>query len=757
MLSTTSCNPNRIPYPKLVLRVGALGNQRFGIKNQIEGDPVAISAALKQQIAEVLCVLAQETDDIYCREAGKHFAPVPSGWLYRGRRALGWFFRGSHDCWRRAELAGKPAPVYSQDKPLISILGGLADGADLMFSEIVKDWNTPKKRAGQHDLVDWEHIPVIVVEEGKTAKKDDNAFVIGTIPAKSPESLFTGTGVLARDEAQMKAGIVRRRAYGYRAQSEVLRHHSDLLIAVWDPDTEGKAGGTSESVDLALRERIPVLAIRLRQGPVASPGVPVIETRLLRRPSDLLSDEVSAKTWQENIKDCLHRILSFPESASSHGHHKADHRAPATAYDPRIAYTCFLDSRPISAPWPAWLWHGLQYLIGLNSGKRHKNPGPRTGEAGTCDYHYGQVKNWASDVSGAYGDAHRGGVLASYVLAALAVIFAVMGSHFAAAGVGAAWLILISATEVLFILAMLALACTSGVEDWHEVYTDTRILAESVRCMKYIGPLGGHTPLPKLPPHLWGKMDPDAEDQVPHDPRRIWTIWFFRALVRQAPLRIVSPGFPETPVEQKDWLKTNWIGNQPHSQPGPKAGSQTAYHVKNSKAYDNLYHWLEYIAAGMFIAVIAAACIHLGEVVWHALAHAGEAHHHQQHTSASHVDPGMYDGGAAPSASGGANAVAMISFQAVLFWLCVLGPVTLAAIGGFLSQIDAVRLRQRSESMLLLLAERRKVLDRLRLDNPDSVEARWSLATEVAATAGIIVDESAGWALIYKNTDIRAG
>ena len=45
-------------------------------------------------------------------------------------------------------------------------------------------------------------------------------------------------GGLTREEAREHATIARRRAYAYRAQSEALRHHCDVLLAIWDPNVE---------------------------------------------------------------------------------------------------------------------------------------------------------------------------------------------------------------------------------------------------------------------------------------------------------------------------------------------------------------------------------------------------------------------------------------------------------------------------------------------------------------------------------------
>ena len=96
--------------------------------------------------------------------------------------------------------------------------------------------------------------------------------------------------------------------------------------------------------------------------------------------------------------------------------------------------------------------------------------------------------------------------------------------------------------------------------------------------------------------------------------------------------------------------------------------------------------------------------------------------------------------------------------SAVTLIVCVGGPALLAALHGFLSQIETVRLRERSESMVHLLRDRQQQLRALDLQGtPDSASAVWGLACEALGAAALMMDETAAWSLIYKNADIHAG
>ena len=150
------------------------------------------------------------------------------------------------------------------------------------------------------------------------------------------------------------------------------------------------------------------------------------------------------------------------------------------------------------------------------------------------------------------------------------------------------------------------------------------------------------------------------------------------------------------------------------------------YHHRNAERNTTVVHVIELLTAVAFIVVVLTT-------MWHF----------------THLVVGLASDHKLPAWEETASTVCFV--------IGVATPTALAALIGFLSQIEAVRLKQRSESMTKLLAERHCVLSSFRTDDPDSVEARWLFPIEAAATGGLMVDETAGWALIYKNTDIHAG
>jgi hypothetical protein len=306
--------------------------------------------------------------------------------------------------------------------------------------------------------------------------------------------------------------------------------------------------------------------------------------------------------------------------------------------------------------------------------------------------------------SGIYGDAHRGGIVASYVLAAAAVMLAVVGGmahHYQHHNVA----ILAGALEFGMIVLIYALAAISRLDGWSLAYADGRILAEALRVMGRVGELGVHTPMPRLPHYLAGDESSAAE--------RRWVIWYFRALVRMAPLRLGA--VPGELAKVRDSLAGEWLQGQ------------IEFHRSNGLKQHWLHKKVERLAPCFFVAVLLAVVVHLGAALLHT--------------------EGQGSG---------------FSVLDLLHWLilslCVIGPAMIGALHGFTAQLDTSRLEQRARSMVSLLEQRQSAIKQLDLSSdPHGAEAVWGLATEALAASSLMMDETAGWSLIYKNTDIPLG
>ncbi|MCP5516063.1 MAG: hypothetical protein H7A45_02260 [Verrucomicrobiales bacterium] len=755
-----------LPPPRLILRLGGIGNRKFGEDGagRIAEDPQAVIGALGRACEAVLRRIEATLKELHQADQACCLPPQASRcprWITH--HLAGCF--GFRDRWER-DRAGEPGAVFSPDPPEVQVLTGAAEGGDTLIAETARQRNAARER-----IVTWKALR-IVAEAPDTVPADEGLGVGRPTPKDQALGSRLDEGVLlAREDAAKLARIARQRAHAYRAQSEALRHHSDLLLAVWDPDAEGRPGGTSESVALALREQIPVIAVLPRGGDAP-------EIRVLHSLDDLrtaLGDgpPAQARSWADDLDATIKGILRFPDPrfGQEEGRPSAGHAAHAEpAYHPRAAFHRFLRGGHHPAPWPACFWPHFDALARYRAA-RHRvrgstdpeqrkaseaqeaeawgnfkdgfdafwrgEPGRRKAAGrpaaaaappGTHASHYEPARLRASSdgYSGIYGNAHRGGIIASYLFAALAVLCAVVGGILHAHHAPAALQIAVAIIEVVVIGLMFAVSEWSRAEGWNLAYTHARILAEALRLMKHLGPLGIHTPLPRLAQHL-------RRDAKSPPPEEQWAIWYFRALVRMAPLRLTpeQDAFPELAAS----LLTGEDERLADGAAGPAApglrklealrkgvvgkliDGQIRYHEGNQQKQATLEEDIERTSRAVFLVVFVFAGLHLLAVPFH------------------------WEWTAVPC-----------------LLVCVGGPAFIAAMHGFLAQIEAARLRQRSVSMASLLKEQRTRLQALDfVRDPAGSDAVWGLCTETLAAAGLMMDEAAGWSMLYTNTQIHAG
>lgn len=322
-----------------------MGNRYFGPLNGLDEDAVQLWALAKvacdtvlDEIERALLVIHQDGPE----ERELHHWPEKPGWWWT--HGAGRLF-GHADRWGLEHRCGTPARVFDETPPLISLLAGDAEGCDTL----IRDAATARRDNLDHP-VNYEILRV--TPEAPADVMDGLGVGIPQSKNRKTEDKVKAGKLLPREEARERAAIVRQRSYAYRAQSEALRHHCDLLLAIWDPDAEGKAGGTSESVEAALREQIPVIAVRVT-------GKEQAEIHLLENLRHLRALQRSGidsppEDWKTKLPGVMKYLLGFPDPESGtevEGHHR-----PSTAYQPRTAFATFCANEPLRPFWPARLW-----------------------------------------------------------------------------------------------------------------------------------------------------------------------------------------------------------------------------------------------------------------------------------------------------------------------------------------------------------------------------------------------------------------
>jgi hypothetical protein len=258
------------------------------------------------------------------------------------------------------------------------------------------------------------------------------------------------------------------------------------------------------------------------------------------------------------------------------------------------------------------------------------------------------------------------------------------------------------AAEFMILLAILLLLLVGRARHWHERWMEYRLLAELVRQLRILIPLGGGRPFPRVPPHLegYGSLT------------QTWMYWHMRAIAR-------STGIPAKKV-------TSQYVRDCLDYAASLVGGQIGFHQNNETRSDNIAHRLHMIATGSFVLTLFSIGIHFvielsGHVPWMF---------------------GIYE------------ALPAVAHPGVDRWL-VFASATLpafgAALAGISNQGEFARLAKRSAAMADSFERFSAQIAELRSGpSPDHGEPK---LTQVAPLAGkiseVMVDEVSDWRVVF--------
>jgi hypothetical protein len=384
----------------------------------------------------------------------------------------------------------------------------------------------------------------------------------------------------------------------YESAGRVVLNQSDLLIAVWDGGGANGVGGTVDTLRAAVEYNVPTLWIDSR----APHG-----WKLLRVREDL---------------DCLYGDVVCAPSPE-----------PGEATLDEVIGTVVIDelalpgAEPDGRPAPAGLAHVLAYLdeirprLNLAIGwkmfrdfmdigalrlpavrvadfeEQIRSAWPVEGEAGADP---GAVSSWinarlrahyawSDKLADHYADAHRSAFVWSSLLASAAVFTALlpMAGHLGVHGSEA-----IAALEALVVALLVGLPMLARRDRWHQKWLEYRVLAELVRELRILIPLGGARPAPRTPAHLANYGDPT----------RSWMYWQTRAVAR-------SVGLPEARVDAAyvkrqlaDLLE--FVGAPGHG--GAPPHGQIGFHQMNHERMERIHHRLHRMSLILFTVTLGA-------------------------------------------------------------------------------------------------------------------------------------------------------
>jgi hypothetical protein len=468
--------------------------------------------------------------------------------------------------------------LYAEAAPTLRAVTRLAQGADRIFAEQALDLGYALCCASPFVEAESEH-------EGPDA------------PGLESGSRGRLRALLARAEAG--GGLTRFELDGDRADpvgadlaaGRVVLNQSDLLIAV---RSDGRPTG-AEGLDVLLRDavqaRIPVLWL----DPSAPSGWLLARTdaELERAPSMAGPAGVcgaEAPDWA-GLRALVDEILDLPATMGPATH--LDHPAQRESL-----FACYRKERRPRLNL-AIAWRVFRELHGAHRLRLPPLRVPDFEQAALRDWpdardvagwvnqqlrpHYA----WAGKLSGLYADVYRSSYVLAYLLAALAVTLALLpgavGAYVAIPGFAT----VANGAELLVIGVVLLLIFGARHRRWHTRWMDYRLLAEMIRQLRFLIPLAGNWPLPRIPAH-W---------ETYGNPSRTWMAWHMRGIAR-------ATGLPNARLDQA-YLRSCLAYVQ------QVIAGQLAFHADTARHSEAIDHSLHRLALWLLVATIVCIVAHL--------------------------------------------------------------------------------------------------------------------------------------------------
>lgn len=397
------------------------------------------------------------------------------------------------------DFSAKNPGLFSDESPSLRAISPLAEGTDRYFArEALKQG---------YELC----CPLPFLKE-----EFENDFKPGHSLLERIDSVADFNGILAEAKSGSVVTIFEldgsrnEEAEAYAAAGRVVLNQSDLLIVVWDGGGENKRGGTYETLTEAVKFAVPVLWVD---------ALAPHHWQLLQVETDLPTCSgvrcVPQPTGQldTRLNEIVQHVLKSPEPADAIDGHKQK---------PDLRNTYFAERK---RRWNLFFFWKL--FRGFFGSFRIQIPSLRLKdfqEAVDPEWHSDANNRlwphfaWSDRLADYYADKYRSSFVLAYLLGTLAVLLALF-AHFSRTDekLNIFWLIV----ESLILATILGLVLVGNRQRWHQRWMDYRLVAELVRQLRLLVPLGGGRPFPRLSQHLsFG------------NPINSWMYWHLRSIDR---------------------------------------------------------------------------------------------------------------------------------------------------------------------------------------------------------------------------------
>jgi hypothetical protein len=573
---------------------------------------------------------------------------------------------------------------YAPDKPVLRVISALAEGADRHVAHQAIDLEWELQCPLPFDRSEYLHD---FSSEGSILEFEKLLLDKHT------------TAVLELD------GVREYEAESYQAAGRVILGQSDVLLTVWNGEVRNKKGGTSDVVGEARQRNLPTIWINSE-----APHVVYVRTSDSRWSPWAVGSAALIIRLETLLRP---PVSSGPDSSKPDGS-KEDEE------EPTLAAQYFAETQPVrnlGCLWlpfrnvfagESWNWPSLSLAHFGQSGRQKWEEVLKTYpaafsketveivNAASLFEHYG----WADGLAVYYGNLYRSAFVVNYLLGAFAVLFAFL--HFAVES-NDAFDVVITVIELLALGSIVLIYQYGRKGGWHERWVDYRLLAEYLRQMFFLTPLGpGELSSPHIPAHM-----------AAGDPKTTWMYWHYRAVRRD--FGMIRAKFTAAHLESTRLFITGKDGIE----------GQAEYHEANAQLCEALDENFVRGAKGLFYLAIVAAFLSL------LIPHSGNIVQWLLCLPVWVTLPTL------------AGVIALIAGVATVF------PAFGAALAGIRSQGEFERVKKRSKAMQYWLEQISKRPEPPPGSEPPILSVELS---GIAAKAGqLMVDELLDWRTVFKD------
>jgi len=488
--------------------------------------------------------------------------------------------------------------AYSPDPPILRVISPIAEGADRIVA--------------QEALSLGFELQCPLPFERNEYEKD---FATPESRTEYRALLKQATAVLELDGSRATS---KRENESYAAVGRMVLIQCDVLIAIWDGQEARGEGGTGQIVREAMLHQIPTVWIHAQT-----------PQEIKLRVAD--NDGTLAESAVDSLPGHLQKILAPP---APHSGPVAGRGKEKRSIDLRLYY--FQERQPrwtLGFIWKSFINLVIRFRIGwpriavadfesTTEQEWEKEwriaPGIPESVKAQTNHAFRSHYAWADRLADYYANLYRSSFLTNYLLAGGAVFLALfayacgwtMESH---RYYQSQWLLI--AGELFVIVLITGITTFGRRKHWQERWIDYRLLAEHLRQMRFLAPLGRVTPFSRLPAHAAGS-----------DIRNTWMYWHFRAVVRAAGMitaRMNVDYLNACRLLLRDGLI---VGNTDEKTRERRITGQLPYHRDNAARLHRLDHRLHLAGVALFVLTSLACIIHLlpiGHLVNHWLTFAG--------------------------------------------------------------------------------------------------------------------------------------